>query len=681
MKIRAGLNCVTPDIPITAAALTSIQPQPLPVAGILGRPVFDGPEISVPTIPIAREPIRVTRLDPKQMVPAPAPPAPIQVEPAPMLELRVRAVIAYDNGTTPPVTLAEARERVAALVENANKDFQGSGLRLVFFPRADVELRQDTKLRRDVDLSDEAIAKLESGTVDEADGALIIAAGAAKVQEHRQAVGDEQPGKMMWLFSPGNRFAKKFDDKGKFVKWEHVHNRGGSYSGLVHNYVALNQAFLNTLANAAADASRAVHETGHYLGLPHTHIEPWHDIESMLNANELKLQAAQRFALWKERIGAELAKNLRAGATLKAARELYDSDRGANIFDTPADPSAGMIALANEVAGKGNTAYGPINEVTITVPGIKGSLTLSPMRDNAMSYFLDDKTSAVMRLTPDQARQARFNLTGDSRRRRLVAAQLGDTATPDLRVCAVWSPNAQTQRLTWNRALDEHNSEHNAMAAKGMVLAQVQAYTRKGSVRYDGIWNPGTQKQEVSLGLTDAAVNAEQSARIAKGLRPVRVQGYQHLTDGIRYNVIYDAGSGNSQILIGVTQDVLFDEYAKAKKKEMRMVALSSHVNGHGQARYSSIFRTSKNVTQAWVVDRTLDEIVKEYDKQWKAGLKIREISVVKLSSGHRWSALFEPDAANQLVYWAHVRERIGEVYDEMWAIDFKLRGMCVVSA
>lgn len=677
MKIREGLACVTPAVPVAATAITPVKPQPLPISGILGRPAFDGPELPVPPPPVAKEPLLIAKLDPKAIVRSPFP-AFVQAEPKPMLELRVRAVIAYDNGAAPPLTVEQARERVAALVENANKDLKGTGLRLVFFPRADVEMREDSTLRRDVDLSAEAIAALESGSVDEADGQLIINAGAVKVQEHRQAVGEEQPGKMMWLFTPGNRFDKQLDEEEKFVKWVYVDSRGGSYSGLEHNYVALHQAFLDTLANAAADASRAVHETGHYLGLPHTHREPWHDSVSLLDKEEVKLSAAERFALWKERIGAALKNELPAGATLKAAKEAYDSDRFANVFDTPIDPSAEMIALANEVAGNPNNPNGPVNEVTISVPGIKGSLTLSPMRDNAMSYFLDDKTDKAMRLTADQVKQARANLTGDSRRRRLVAAQLGETATPDLRVCAVWSPNAKTQRLTWNRPLSDHTSEHNAMRAKGMALAHIQAYTRKGSVRYDGIWNPGTQKQEIALALTDAAVNAEHKARIAKGLRPVKVQAYQHLGDGIRYNVIYDAGSGDSQLLLGVPENVLFDEYTKAKKKGMRMVSLFSHVSAQGQ-RYSSIFRTS-DVVQEWVVNRTLDEIVKEYDKQWKAGLKIRDISVVQLSSGKRWSALFEPDPAGQLVYWAHVRERIGEVYDEMWAVDFKLRAMCVVS-
>ena len=304
-------------------------------------------------------------------------------------------------------------------------------------------------------------------------GQLIIDAGAAKVKARRQAVGDEQPGKILWLFTTGNQFTKKFDAAGKFVKWEHIDFHGGSYSDINLAYAAMNQAFLSTLANAAADPSRAVHETGHYLGLPHTHRQSFADIEALLSLEERKLEPAPRFALWKERIGAKIAKEISADLTLKAAAEAYDTDRSHNVFDTPADPAGGMIALANEVAGKGNNPYGPIHEVTITVPGVTGALVLSPMRDNVMSYFLDDKTSAVMRLTPDQIKRARANLSDNPQRPRLVAAQLGDSATPDLRVYAVWGPNANAQRLTWNRSLASHTSEHDTMRAKRMALAHV----------------------------------------------------------------------------------------------------------------------------------------------------------------------------------------------------------------
>lgn len=662
-------TCLAGDQPVPLTP----NPESLPTAGIIGRPAVDVPEIREITIPIARESVRRTKLDPSLVVTA-GPISALAVEPEPRLLVRVRAVIAYDEGTTPPLTIAQARERVAALVENANKDMEGTGVRLVFFPRADIEFREDTKLRRDADLG-AGFAKLP--TLSEAEGQKLIDAAGQATFLHRNAVAAEKPNRMLWLFSRGNRFEKKTNAKGQFVSWNHIDDRGGSFSGGGNNFVALHEAIISTLQIATGDASRAVHETGHYMNLAHTHREPWHDEGFFVTADQMKtLSFAERFALWKKGVEGELAKKLRAGATAQSAAAFYDSDRG-NVLDTPADPGAGIIALANAAAGNGSDAWGPVESVKLSVTGIKGAIELKPLRDNPMSYFLDDGTAALMRFTPGQAKVIRDTLT--NQRRPLVAAQLGDTATPDLRVCAVWSPNAKAQRVTWGNSLAGHQAEHNKMRSQGMALAQVQAYTRNGAVQYDGIWNPGTQTQAVALGWLDSDVKADQGKRALLGLRPVRVQGYQHLDHGIRYNVIYEKGSGSSQILLGVTQDVLFDEYEKAKKKGMRMVSLNSHVE-NGQARYSSVFRTS-NIAQSWVSGWTLADIVKRYDDEWKAGFKIREISVVKLSAGHRWTALFEPDPAGQLVFWAHVRERITEVYDEQWAQDSKLRSMCVVSA
>jgi hypothetical protein len=51
------------------------------------------------------------------------------------------------------------------------------------------------------------------------------------------------------------------------------------------------------------------------------------------------------------------------------------------------------------------------------------------------------------------------------------------------------------------------------------------------------------------------------------------------------------------------------------------------------------------------------------------------------MREGHRWSTIFEPDTRRQLVYWAHVRERISEVYDQQWAVDYKLRSISAAPA
>ncbi|HYR29934.1 MAG TPA: hypothetical protein VEU30_15805 [Thermoanaerobaculia bacterium] len=254
------------------------------------------------------------------------------------------------------------------------------------------------------------------------------------------------------------------------------------------------------------------------------------------------------------------------------------------------------------------------------------------------------------------------------------------SATPDLGVCAVWSPHRKAQRVTWGRTRADHFAEDAIQRRKGMRLAQVFAYTRHDQVLYDAIWDPGKQTQQVVMGWTEDELHADQIVRIAKGFRPLRVQGYSHLNAGGRYNVIYEPGSGASQILLCVTDKVLSDEYEQARKKGMRMTSLSSHTSVLGLPRYSAVFRTA-NTDQRWFAALPFDEMVREYESQHAAGFRIRDLSVVKTGNGHRWTALFEREPSPQVVYWAHVRERITEVYDAMWKEGMKLRGMCVVRA
>jgi hypothetical protein len=109
-------------------------------------------------------------------------------------------------------------------------------------------------------------------------------------------------------------------------------------------------------------------------------------------------------------------------------------------------------------------------------------------------------------------------------------------------------------------------------------------------------------------------------------------------------------------------------------------VCLSSHVDAGGVVRHSTVLRRN-HAAQTWVTGWTGADIAAEYDRQWARGWKLCHVTLVKIAGGHRWSGAFEPDAQGQLVYWAHVRERISEVYDEMWVQDYKLRALCVAPA
>ncbi|MGY5210055.1 hypothetical protein [Nocardia gipuzkoensis] len=598
-------------------------------------------------------------------------------EPQPQVELRVRAIYAVDKGAIPTWTLTHIRAAVSALVNAANRDLVGTGYRYVFFPRHDVEIRTDSKLRQDFLLPADAIERMTSGKIGKSEGQKLLDAAALASLEHRNAVAAERPNQMLWLFSRGNRFEEVNNDSGKFLRWNHIDDRAASFSGGPNTFVALHEGFLSSASHARDDASRAVHEVGHYLGLWHTHREPFHEL-NFLSGNVNSRPAAERLKLWQRAIGTWLNQELPPNSSVDKAHDTYDADAGSGVLDTPADPGAAILALANEADGHGHDELGPVTSIPITATDVRGTLHLAPLRNNPMSYYLRE-TPNTMRFTAGQTKVMRQQLINGGRRP-LVAAQLGDSATPDLRVCAVWSPNTAGQRVIWHHNLSAHRAEHSRMRQQGFALTYQQAYSRNGVVVYDGIWDPGNQAQEILWGWLDKHVVSDIAQRATRGMVPVEVQGYQHLDHGPRYNVIYEPGTGNSRVLLGVTQADLHKEWNTWSPQGYRMTCLSSHVDAAGTIRHSTVLR-KRTTPQEWVTGWSGADIAAEYGRQWNRGWKIRNVTLARLEDGHRWSAIFEPDTQGQLVYWAHVRERISEVYDQQWASDFKLRSMCTAPA
>lgn len=598
-------------------------------------------------------------------------------EPQPQVELRVRAIYAVDQGATPAWTLAHIRAAVGALVTAANRDLAGTGYRYVFFPRHDVEIRTDSKLRQDFLLPADVVRRMTSGRIGKTEGQKLLDAASLAALNHRNAVAAERPNQMLWLFSRGNRFEEVYDDSGKFLHWSYIDDRAASFSGGPCTFVALHEGFLSSVTHARDDASRAVHEVGHYLGLWHTHRGPFHELD-FLPGDVKSRPAAERLARWQRAIGTWFNEKLPENSSVTKAHDTYDADAEAGVLDTPADPGAAILALANEAAGHGSDELGPVTSIPITASDVRGTLHLAPLRNNPMSYYLRE-TPNTMRFTAGQTKVMRQQLINGGRRP-LVAAQLGDSATPDLRVCAVWSPSTVGQRVTWHHDLTAHRAEHGRMRQQGFALVYQQAYTRNGVVVYDGIWDPGDQPQEILWGWLNTHVSADVTQRATRGMVPVAVQGYQHLDNGPRYNVIYEPGTGDSRVLLGVTKAELSREWNALLPMGYRMVCLSSHVDTAGTIRHSTVLR-KRTTPQSWVTGWTGEDIVGEYGRQWNRGWKIRHISLVRIREGHRWSAVFEPDTRGQLVYWAHVRERISEVYDQQWASDFKLRSMCAAPA
>ena len=647
------------------------------VSGAVG-----GAEVGLP-LPVElsshTEVVRQVVLGPQQLKPAIAvgrrPPRPVLLEPEPRLEIRVWAVYAHDKGTPEPLGIAEARQRVSTLVERANLDMRGTGIRLVFLPDHDFRFEADSTLRRDVAITDAQIDAFTNGSVNAKEGQSIKDAAVETAELRRSEVAAEHDDRLLWLFSRGNSLTKKASSGVVFTGWVYKDGRGGSFSGLDHEFAALHEAFLSSDATARDDASRAVHETGHFFGLAHTHRAPFHDLRAVLTAEEQSKGAAERLEAWRQHAAAWFVDKAPEVTTAKAALETWDADRSSGVLDTPADPGASVVALANEAATHGDDELGPVDSVSVDVASVKsGPVVFKPDRENVMGYYLVE-TPQPMHFSKGQIANMRKVLI-DGPRRRLVGAQLGDTASPDLTVCAVWSPNAKSQRFTWNKDLDAHKAEHDAMTEKGFVMAHQHAYTRKGVVRFDGLWNPGTQDQQVAWGWLDTDVHNDQAVRAAAGFRPVRVQGYQHRNDGIRYNVIYEPGKGDCQVILGMAADQLASAWQSLKGK-MRMTCLAAHTDAQGNVRYSTVLRPG-TFQQEWVCPLSIEAMAKEYDTRWNGGWRIRDITAVKSKKGPQWSAIFEKESGGQVVWWGHVREWIAEVYSRMWAEDMKLRTFSV---
>ena len=310
-------------------------------------------------------------------------------------------------------------------------------------------------------------------------------------------------------------------------------------------------------------------------------------------------------------------RELPRNSSVSAARRAYDADAGSGVADTPLDPGAGILALANEVSGHGANELGPVDTVSVTAPDVDGAVRMRPLRDNPMGYYLRE-TPDAMRFTADQASVMRRTIIegGAQAASRGPAGRHRNSRPAGL--CGMESQHAG-QRLTWHHDLPAHRAEHNRMRRQGFALTQQQAYTRNGSVFYDGIWGPGTQPQEILWGWRDEHVFSDVTQRATRNMVPLKVQGYQHLDHGPRYNVIYEPGTGNSRVLLGVTQDQLTQRWAALSPQGYRLTCLSSHVDAAGAIRHSTVLRKTAT-PQRWVTGWTGEDIAAEYGRQWDRG-------------------------------------------------------------
>jgi hypothetical protein len=606
--------------------------------------------------------------------------------PAP-LTLRLRIIYTTnDQGQTDgqPAPTKEALLPIfTALVDSMRQDWAGTGINFLFLPNCDFEIRKDSRLNNDFSLPPDVLKTFPASQGTYTQAQIDELKSKYSNTAYRNKVAAERPNTLLWLVCEPNNFTLQLQPKQKpqdadVYKWVYLAHNSGSWSGGDVDFVVLNKYdFAQSAQHSREDASRAAHETGHFLHLWHTHREPQHD-EATASADPIPKDPAARLARWRKGLEAWLDANTPANTSPAQALQVYDSDRGSGVTDTPADPGAGLLGLANLVANGTEDALGPVATVTINPKHVTGPVVFQPDRNNPMSYFLGGKPEVPMQFSAGQIDVMRGALT-DGNRRRLVGAQLGDTSEPSVRICAVWSPNTKGQGYSWGLTVDALKAKHAEHTGKQFHLSSQCAYVEQGTVRYDAVWDEGARPQHVIWGWLDTDVLAEVAKQAAQGWRVVQVQAYRHPGTGLRYNVVFEQGGPTQQVLLNKTQAELDQAWQKLMPTGMRLSCLNAAVNEKGQVCYAAVFAPGAQ-QQRYIAGWALADIAAEYGKEWALNHKLSAISVVWTPDGPRYSAIWNPDSQGQLVMWLHVRERIREVYDEMWCQGFKLRAISTLT-
>jgi hypothetical protein len=560
---------------------------------------------------------------------------------------------------------------VAATVEAMRQDWAGAGIDFVFLPDCDFELRKDSRLNNDFTLSADDRSKFPAaaGAFTQAQIAALIAGGSN--DSHRDTVAAERPNTLLWLICERNAIEADATTGG----WIYKPHIVGSWGSIKVDFVVLNKwSFAKSVQHSQKDASRAAHETGHFLNLLHT----FRVIPEPATPAGAATTPAAKLDRWTKAIAAYLDQNLPAGSTQAAALQFLDNDYGGGVHDTPADPGPGLLALANLAApGGADDALGPVASVSVQPAHVTGPLILEPDRNNPMSYYLDGSGTAPMQFSPDQIEVMRAVLI-DGKRRRLVAAQLGDTAEPNVRICAVWSSITEGQAYGARATLKMHQAQHEQWRLKKFHLASQRAYADGDTVLYDGVWNQGPREQQVGWGWHDKGVDDEVAKRAAQGWRVAHIQAYRHPGTGgtgLRYNVIFEKGSQKQVVKLNLLKVGLDQAWDALMPAGNRLRHLDSAIDQTGKIRFAAVFEPGSQ-TPRYVADLPLADMIAAYDVERAKGRKLATLSVVWTAGGPRYSGIFDSHAADQMVAWLHKRERLLEVHDEMRCRGFKLRSL-----
>jgi len=335
------------------------------------------------------------------------------------------------------------------------------------------------------------------------------------------------------------------------------------------------------------ESDRLAHEMGHYFHLSHT-----------FGPGPNTIVAAAQM----------IKKAVESGKFTKSDGALvFDGDRGTGVLDTPPDPRGGVMAEVN-----GGNACGPVDTAKVQVifgDGTKKTYSLTPDRQNLMSYFQACADTNSARLSKEQIKRAEKSMeTGN--RKHLVSQLPGSYAV-------VMQPGTADERFIYGWKYKYFRMKYDELWKKGWRLHSLENYVYKGEVLYTAVFRKSNVAEMQLYGWSYNAYRKRYDELWKQGWRLHILNNYV-LNGQVKYAAVFRKSTAAEIQLYGGSYDAYRKKYDALWKDGWRLHILNNY-ELNGQVKYTAVFRKStagEKQLYGWLYS----SFRKEYDKLWEQG-------------------------------------------------------------
>lgn len=367
------------------------------------------------------------------------------------------------------------------------------------------------------------------------------------------------------------------------------------------------------------------HEVGHYLGLFHTH-PGWGTstiYPSSVNTAAKAEKAVVQYAAANGGTVAAFNGDGLSDTTPDCCRDLYDHK---NLSHNSSGPAS--VTVSGTVDGKDYT------------------LTLTPPRNNVMSYFF---WGAPQKVTPQQAETIHSTLNHDRRRILIEApckADFHDLAGGRFQTCFDY----------WR---------HRGLEPRTL------SFNRSGSeTRVSGSFQPGPTMPVWTL-MTSAGYQARFDEYFAKGMRPARVT-VTETPSGPRFTAIWRKAEAAFDANHALTLPQFVDKWKAMRKAGWLHTDMFVYRSGSSH-RVAAIWVQQPWEEYATYYDMTADSYEQRFVDFWEHGLRVTTACVYRVGSDLRYSAIWERLPGRWGHWFGMTAKAYQEKYDELAKTDHRL--------